>query len=45
MPASGLTAAWPVAPDDPTEVATDGLLTAGADSTGYRTAIISHKSV
>jgi len=45
MPVSGLTAARPVAPDDPTEAATDGLLTAGADSTGRRAAIISHRPV
>lgn len=43
MPASGLTAALPVAPDDPTGVATDGLLTAGADSTEHRAAIISRR--
>ncbi len=41
MPAIRLTAAWPVAPDDPAEVATDGLLTAGADLV----AIISHRPV
>lgn len=45
MPASGLTAAWQVALDDPSEVATDGLLTAGADSTGRRAAIISYSPV